>query len=59
MNKHIGSKFDDFLKEESLLDEAEAVAIKKVLAYQLQIELKKSIFLNLSWRNKCTQVVLP
>lgn len=41
MNKHIGSKFDDFLKEEGLLDEIEAVAIKKVLAYQLQIELKK------------------
>jgi antitoxin HicB len=41
MNKHIGSKFDDFLAEEKLLDEAEAVAIKRVLSYQIKQELKK------------------
>lgn len=42
MNKNIGSKLDDFLKEENLFDEAEAIAIKRVLAYQLQNELKKN-----------------
>jgi len=41
MNKNIGSNFDSFLKEEHIFDEAEAVAIKRVLAYQLQKELQK------------------
>lgn len=35
MNKHIGSSFDDFLEEEGILAETEAVAIKRVIAYQL------------------------
>lgn len=32
-NKHLGSHFDDFLKEEDLLDTAEATAIKRVLIF--------------------------
>ena len=32
---HIGSDFDDFLAEEILLEEAEAIAVKRVLAYQI------------------------
>ena len=39
--KHIGSNFDDFLAEEGLLEEAEAIAVKRVLAYQIG-ELMKS-----------------
>ena len=35
-NKHAGSGFDDFLQEEGLLAEAEAVALKRVLAFQLE-----------------------
>ena len=36
MNKeHLGSSLDDFLAEEGLLAEAEAVAVKRVLAFQL------------------------
>ncbi len=35
MNKSIGSSFDDFLEEEGILAETEAVAIKRVIAYQL------------------------
>ena len=35
MNKYIGSSFDDFLEEEGILAETEAVAIKRVIAYQL------------------------
>ena len=38
-NEHIGSDFDDFLKEEGLLAEAEAVAVKRVLAYQIAKEM--------------------
>lgn len=34
--KHIGSNFDDFLSEEGLLEEAEAVAVKRVLAFQIK-----------------------
>lgn len=35
-NKYIGSKFDDFLAEESLLAEAQAEAIKRVIAWQIK-----------------------
>ncbi len=33
--KHIGSDFDDFLEEEGLLTETEAVAAKRVIAFQV------------------------
>ncbi|MCL4301411.1 MAG: XRE family transcriptional regulator [Anaerolineae bacterium] len=33
--EHLGSNFDEFLAEEGLLAEAEAVAIKRVIAYQI------------------------
>ncbi len=33
--KYLGSDFDDFLEEEGVLAEAEAVAAKRVIAYQL------------------------
>jgi antitoxin HicB len=37
MNKEtIGSSFDDFLTEEGLLEEVEAVAVKRVLAFQIR-----------------------
>ncbi|WP_249422046.1 hypothetical protein [Marinomonas lutimaris] len=35
-NKHIGSSFDDFLEEEGILAETNAVAIKRVVAWQIQ-----------------------
>ena len=34
--KHIGSNFDSFLEEENILQESEAVAIKRVIAYALE-----------------------
>jgi hypothetical protein len=40
-NKHIGSNFDDFLKEEGILAETEAAAVKRVLAYQINQMMKK------------------
>lgn len=33
--KNIGSSFDDFLQEEATLDEATAVAVKRVIAWQI------------------------
>ena len=38
--KNIGSNFDDFLQEESMLEEATAVAIKSVIAWQIAKEMK-------------------
>ena len=35
MKKHVGSSFDEFLTDEGLLSEAEATAVKRVIAYQL------------------------
>lgn len=32
--QHIGSNFDDFLREERLLDVAQATAVKRVIAFQ-------------------------
>jgi antitoxin HicB len=52
MSKNSGSNFDDFLKEEKLLDEAEAVAIKRVLSYQIQEELKKKHITKLEMAKK-------
>lgn len=34
-NPHVGSSFDDYLAEEGILAEAESVAIKRVIAYQI------------------------
>lgn len=39
--KHIGSNFDDFLSEESILDHASAVAVKRVIAWQIEQEMAK------------------
>jgi len=41
-NPHIGSDFDDFLREEGVHDQAEAVAVKRVLAYQLERNMQKA-----------------
>lgn len=40
--KHIGSNFDNFLKEEGIFEEVEAGAIKKVIAYELELAMKKN-----------------
>lgn len=33
--KNLGSNFDEFLKEEGLLAETEAVAVKRIIAFQI------------------------
>jgi len=38
--ENIGSNFDDFLEEEGILDEANAVAIKGVIAWQIDQVMK-------------------
>ncbi|MGX9721458.1 helix-turn-helix domain-containing protein [Stenotrophomonas acidaminiphila] len=41
-NKHIGSSFDDFLAGEGLLEEANAIAAKRVIAWQLAEAMKQA-----------------
>jgi len=38
--KNIGSSFDNFLQEESLLESSTAVALKRVIAWQIDQEMK-------------------
>lgn len=39
-NKHIGSSFDDFLEETGALAETNAVAIKRVIAWEIQQKIE-------------------
>ncbi len=41
-NKHLGSSIDDFMKEEGLFDEAQAQAVKEVVAWQLAEAMKNN-----------------
>jgi antitoxin HicB len=40
-NPHRGSKFEDYLAEEGLLEETTATAMKRVLAWQIAQAMKK------------------
>jgi hypothetical protein len=40
-SKHLGGDFDDFLREQDMLAGAEAVATKRVLAFQLEKEMRR------------------
>ena len=40
-NEHLGSNFGEFLKEEGLLADVEAMAIKRVIAYQVEQLMKE------------------
>lgn len=40
-SKHLGGNFDVFLQEQDILAEAEAVAAKRVLAFQIEKEMRK------------------
>lgn len=39
--KHMGTGIDDFLKEEGIFEEAQAQAVKEVVAWQLAKAMKK------------------
>ena len=40
--QYIGGDFDDFLRDERLLDDAEATAAKRVIAFQIAEEMKRA-----------------
>jgi hypothetical protein len=39
-NKHVGSSFDEFLAEEAMLEDVTATAMKRVIAWQIEQEMK-------------------
>lgn len=39
--KHLGSDFDDFLREEDLFEVSEATAAKRVIAFQIAQEMSR------------------
>jgi predicted XRE-type DNA-binding protein len=41
-NKNIGSDFDAYLRDDGLLDDAEAVAAKRVIAFQIAREMERA-----------------
>ena len=41
-NPHIGSSFDDFLREQGIFDEVEKLAAKKIIALQLMAQMQAS-----------------
>jgi len=51
-SKHLGSNFDDFLREQELLTGVEAVAAKRVLAFQIETEMKKKKLTKLEMATK-------
>ena len=40
-NKHLGSSFDDFLQKEVILEESQASAAKRVIAFQIKEAMQK------------------
>ena len=39
MNPHIGSSLDDLLAEDAMLEEATAIAVKRVISWQIEQEM--------------------
>lgn len=39
--EHIGGDFDEFLRDEGLLEVSEATATKRVIAYQIALEMRR------------------
>jgi hypothetical protein len=51
-NKHKGSTFESFLEDEDLLDSSDAVAIKRVIAFELIKNMKKHHCSKIEMANK-------
>lgn len=39
---HLGSGFDEFLREEGIYDQTRAVSVKRVLAYELERNMQRA-----------------
>lgn len=40
-SNHVGSSLDDFLKEDGILEETRAIALKEALAWQVQVAMRR------------------
>ncbi len=50
--KRVGSNFDEFLRDEQLLNDVEATAIKRVIAFQIAKEMKRRKLTKLEMANR-------
>ncbi len=50
--QHIGSNFEDFLQEEGIFEETTAIAIKRVLSWQIAQALKEQNLTKTAMANK-------
>ena len=57
--KHLESDFDSFLEEEGLLEEAEAVAAKRVLAFQIAQAMKEQKLTKAAMARRMTILAAP
>jgi antitoxin HicB len=57
--KNIGSGFDDFLQEEGILDEENAVAIKRVIAWQIDQKMNAQKLTKSAVAKKCAPAAPP
>ena len=51
-NPHSGSNFDDFLKEEGIFEEAQARALKRVVAEQIEDSMQTAKLTKMAMANK-------
>ena len=54
-NPHIGSSFEDFLREEGIHEEVEQLATKKLIALQLQEQMQVAKLSKSPWRSAWKQ----
>jgi antitoxin HicB len=52
-NKHVGSSLESFLKEEGILEEARAIAIKQAVAWQVQQAMLKENITKVEMAKRC------
>lgn len=57
--ENIGGNFDDFLQEERSLDEANALAINRVIAWQIDREMNAQKLAKSAMAIKCTPAEQP
>ena len=52
----IGSSFDDFLEEENILAESDSIAIKRVIAFEVEKSMQEKDITKQKWLREWGQV---
>ena len=58
-DSHIGSSLDELLEEEGILAEVSALALKRVLAWQIAQTMEERGVVRLPWQMPCRPAVQP